>query len=217
MLQIGVLISGMLFGVTTAQAYIYYQRFPEDRFLVKTTVYCATRLCETVHVICAAHTLYSFTITDYGHPDRLLGQVPWSLPVVVLLTALIAVCVQAFFSFRIYALSKRLLMPCFTWALSFVRGLAGITIFVARLRAVTLSEYVANWKWLALTTWALSAADDITITTTLVYLLYKQRNHDHKRTTALVDKIILWTMETGLMTSTFSLVTLICFRTMESN
>ncbi|KAJ7213569.1 hypothetical protein GGX14DRAFT_696843 [Mycena pura] len=214
--QIGALVSSILFGVTTTQAYIYYNRFPEDSPLIKATV-AFTWSCEAGHLICVAHTLYTFTITDYGHPERLLERPPRSLIFFIFLTITIAVCVQVFFSYRIYILSKRLIIPCLTWVLSFVRSLCGITTLVAGLKADNLASFLAQWEWLAITTWALSAAEDVTITTSLVYLLYNQRNRGHKRTVALVDKIILWTMETGLMTTTFSIVTLICFHAMQSN
>src|ERR1700761_6480920 len=89
--------------------------------------------------------------------------------------------VQVFFSFRIYMLSKRRLIPYIIWALSFVRCVAGITAFVAGLRAETLVEYLVQWEWLAIATWTLSAADDVTITATMVYLLYKQRDRGHRQ------------------------------------
>ncbi|KAJ7213426.1 hypothetical protein GGX14DRAFT_618641 [Mycena pura] len=221
--QIGVLVSCILGGVTTTQAYIYFTRFPEDRPMVKATVAFVWSI-EVANVICAAHTLYVFTITDYGHPERLLERPPRSLIFLIFLTIVNAVCVQSFFSYRIYVLSARLHIPCFTWALSVVRFMAGATALVAGLKAATLAAYLAKWQWLAITTWALSATEDVIITATLVFLLYRQRERGHKRTVALVDKIILWTMETGLMTRsvllfqgrTFSIVTMICFHTMES-
>lgn len=37
-LQIGVLVSYVLFGVTTTQAYIYYDRFPDDSPKLKALV-----------------------------------------------------------------------------------------------------------------------------------------------------------------------------------
>ncbi|KAJ7194961.1 hypothetical protein GGX14DRAFT_575960 [Mycena pura] len=254
--QIGVLVSCILFGVTTTQAYIYYNRFPDDSLMVKATV-AVVWSCEAAHVVCVAHTLYAFTITDYRHPERLLGHPPRSLIFYIFLTILISACgvlsLPVFFSFRIYMLSKRRLIPYIIWALSFVRCVAGITAFVAGLRAETLVEYLVQWEWLAITTWTLSAADDVTITATMVYLLYKQRDRGHRqfqflpprkgslltinptRLTALVDKIILWTMDGAahkasphfrlwtnivlflLPRSTFTLVTIICFHTMQSN
>jgi hypothetical protein len=41
-LQIGVLISYVLFGVTTTQTYIYYSRFPDDSPKLKAFVREAT-------------------------------------------------------------------------------------------------------------------------------------------------------------------------------
>ncbi|KAJ6557558.1 hypothetical protein B0H19DRAFT_1234748, partial [Mycena capillaripes] len=94
--QIGVLISYVLFGVTTTQTYIYYSRFLEDSSNLKALVggirlvhlltvdhnrtpeRISIRICEVGHAICMGHALYTYTILDYAHPERLLGAFPIS-------------------------------------------------------------------------------------------------------------------------------------------
>ncbi|KAJ7708047.1 hypothetical protein B0H17DRAFT_1325068 [Mycena rosella] len=50
-LQIGVLISYVLLGVTTTQTYIYYCRFPDDSPKLKALV-AAVWVCEMAHAFC---------------------------------------------------------------------------------------------------------------------------------------------------------------------
>ncbi|KAJ7851085.1 hypothetical protein B0H13DRAFT_2360364 [Mycena leptocephala] len=72
-----------------------------------------------VHALCVGHTLYVYTISDYTQPERLVGPIPASLDIAVLLSGVIRVCVQGFFAFRIYAFSKKLLISILIWVMAF--------------------------------------------------------------------------------------------------
>ncbi|KAF8183575.1 hypothetical protein K438DRAFT_1839055 [Mycena galopus ATCC 62051] len=214
--QLGVLVSYVLFGVTTTQTYLYYSRFPDDSLKLKALV-AFVWVCEFVNTLCIGYTLYVWTISDYSHPERLLSATPSSLAVAVFVTGIIAAFVPGFFSFRIYRLSKKLAVPVITWIMAFLRLLGGIVLFIATLKMKSVEGYVTQWEWLLTFIWAVGSANDLTITATLVFLLHKQRDKAHKRTAVLVDKLILWTIETGLLTSITGLVELACFVTMKDN
>ncbi|KAJ7052245.1 hypothetical protein C8F01DRAFT_1261958 [Mycena amicta] len=213
---IGTLLSTVLFGVTTMQTYMYYMHFPADAAMIKATV-AFVWVCEAAHLGTVSHTTYTWLVLDYGHPERLLGPAPGSLAAFVLLTVIIAVCVQTFFSFRIYVLSRSRIIPYFTFALSSVRLGMGLAIFALNLLSSTLGEFNVKHQWLLLTTWSLSAVEDVTITVSLVYWLWAQKGSVHKQSEAFLDKIIMWTIETGLVTSMFTVVMLICFHAMPNN
>ncbi|KAJ7336270.1 hypothetical protein DFH08DRAFT_285343 [Mycena albidolilacea] len=105
--QIGVWVSYVLFGVTTMQMYMYYTRFSDDSRKLKGLV-ALVWVCELGHALCVGHALYVYTIADYQE-----GWIwfPWSLRVSCIIAGFIVACVQGFFSFRIYGLSKRLYIP----------------------------------------------------------------------------------------------------------
>ncbi|KAF7342410.1 O-methylsterigmatocystin oxidoreductase [Mycena venus] len=151
--QIGVLISYILFGVTTTQAYIYYSRFPDDSRKLKALI-AVVWFGELGHAICIGHTLYAFTILDYGHSERLFGPAPKSLETSILFGSITTTSVQVFFAFRIYKFSKKLQIPIVCWTLSFVRQLAALTIFVTALRPIPVATYDLKWRWLFLTYWS---------------------------------------------------------------
>ncbi|KAJ7867154.1 hypothetical protein B0H13DRAFT_2670542 [Mycena leptocephala] len=215
-LQIGVLISYVLFGVTTTQTYIYYSRFPHDSWKLKALV-AFVWICEVAHAICVGHTLYVYTISAYAHPERLAGPTPVSLETSALLAGVIVVCVQGFFSFRIYAFSKKISLSILIWVMVFLRLLGSIIIFVTALRMPSLPHYEVQWGWLLAAVWSVSTANDLLIAATLVVLLRNQRTDVHRRTAALVEKLILWSIETGILTSAYSITTLACFLTMKEN
>ncbi|KAJ7044025.1 hypothetical protein C8F04DRAFT_686861 [Mycena alexandri] len=210
--EIGVLISYVLLGVATTQTYIYYARFPDDSIKLKTLV-AVVWLCEVAHAGCLGHALYSYTISDYTRPERLL-HAPISLGVAIAFAGIITACVQGFFTFRIYAFSEKLFIPVLLWTTIFLHLLGSIVILVTESRSTLLADYEERWGWLFAAVWILSVANDVTITATLVIVLRRRRPYVLQRTTALVDKIIVWTIETGMLTSAVSIVTLTCFITM---
>ncbi|KAJ7857279.1 hypothetical protein B0H14DRAFT_695650 [Mycena olivaceomarginata] len=100
--EIGVLVSYVLFGVTTMQTYTYYTRFSEDSRKLKGLV-ALIWVCELGHALCVGHTLYFYSIAD--RPEGAF-QPPWSLRASCVIAGFIVACVQGFFSSRIYGLSK---------------------------------------------------------------------------------------------------------------
>ncbi|KAJ7837799.1 hypothetical protein B0H14DRAFT_2513476 [Mycena olivaceomarginata] len=217
---VGVYVSHVLFGVTTTQTYIYYTRFPEDSQKIKVLVLYPfiKRVCEFAHAICIGHAIYTYTISNYGHPERLAGAFPKPLLAAGLLTAVIATLgIKGFFTIRIYALSKRLYITLIISAMIFARLLGSSAVVAIGMRVTLLKSFERQWGWIVIVLWSISSAADLTITAILVAFLRNQRLRVHKRTTALVDKIITWTIETGLITSISSTLILACFVTMKEN
>ncbi|KAJ7758304.1 hypothetical protein B0H16DRAFT_1885309 [Mycena metata] len=214
--QIGVLLSCFLFGVMTTQTYVYYGRFPDDPLRLKILV-AFVCLFEVGQAICIGHTLYVLTVVDYGHPERLAGNTPRSFPLAALFAGLSTICVQGFFSLRIYLLSERRLVPILVALMLLFRlvdsGIIGATAF----SETSVGSYEARWGWLFTTAWSVSAACDLIITGTLVAILIRQRTYGLRRTGALMDKLIAWTIETGMLTSASWILILVCYVTMRHN
>ncbi|KAJ7839535.1 hypothetical protein B0H14DRAFT_2361127 [Mycena olivaceomarginata] len=109
--------------------------------------------------------------------------------------------VQGFFSYRIYAFTKRLYIPILSWSMSFVRFLGTMAIFVTALHMTAISGYEEQWGWLLTIVWCVSVANDLTIAAALVANLISHRSHIHKRTVVLVDKLVVWTIGKSSKTS----------------
>ncbi|KAF8194403.1 hypothetical protein K438DRAFT_1430738, partial [Mycena galopus ATCC 62051] len=149
--EIGVLVSYVLLGVTTTQVYIYYCHFRQDSLKVKAFEYS---LCEVAHAICLAHALYISTISDYDLPglERVGGAVPkiWHVDITnksFLYVDSLRLLVQSFFAFRIYRLSKKLLVPIVCWAMSALRIVIGAITTGALLHATSMTRYEMHWQW----------------------------------------------------------------------
>ncbi|KAJ7801635.1 hypothetical protein B0H14DRAFT_2615079 [Mycena olivaceomarginata] len=179
--EIGVLLSYVLFGVTTTQAYLYYTRFPEDsRKLKALVVFVWYSTTHGHHILFFPSVLFTFATgipknSTSGCMDTSGARI-------------------SFFGYRKYVLSKKPYISYFSWTLAFLRCLAAIALGIAGiLKDTLLHGYEVKWLWLINALWAVSITNDVVITTTLVYLL----------TIVLIDKLIVWTIETGMVTSCF--------------
>ncbi|KAJ7039745.1 hypothetical protein C8F04DRAFT_1254566 [Mycena alexandri] len=215
-IEVGAVVCYFLFGVLTSQVYAYSRRFPTDSAKLKTLV-TVVWLMQLGQIVCVGSGLFTYTISNYGHPETVVGPLPKSLAGGVLLGAIVIICVQGFFSFRLYAFSKRLFVPIFIWVVVSVRFIGGMTVMVTALRMNSIFEYEIQWGWLITVFWGLSAVSDLSITWALVALFLSQRPSGQKRTVALIDKLILWTLETGVLTSATMIVEVVCFYTMKDN
>ncbi|KAJ7082892.1 hypothetical protein B0H15DRAFT_433608 [Mycena belliarum] len=214
--EAGVLISYVLFGFTTLQTYIYFTRFADDRRALKYLVAVVWAL-ELGHAICVGHALYAMTVTYYGQPARLV-RAPASLAVAITFASFVAPCVQSFFAHRIYRLSRRWPVPLLCYALSLARLAGAVCAAVAEFRTVSIAEFEDRWEALVLGVWAVGAANDVLIAGTLAWLFARRRCEGlPKRSLRMVDKLIVWTIETGVLTSIAAVLTLICFLTLKTN
>ncbi|KAJ6585353.1 hypothetical protein B0H19DRAFT_1250200 [Mycena capillaripes] len=214
--QIGVLVSYVLFGVMTTQTYIYYSRFPDDSRKLKILV-AFVWVCELVLTLCLGHALYAYTISDYAHPERIGGAAPKSLSASPFVACVVAVCVQGFFSLRIHGLTKNVWIPAIIWVLAFLQLLGNAATSITALRMASVTSYEVQYEWLLASNWSILTANDLIITATLVTILIHRRPSAQKKTALLVDKLILWSIETGMLTSASGILALICFVAMKHN
>ncbi|KAF7295979.1 hypothetical protein MKEN_01412500 [Mycena kentingensis (nom. inval.)] len=225
-LQIGVMLASVLFGVTTVQAFVYLKDFRRIArqskywsalFGMHMTLYLhlcpgreeTIRLGELLHNICLCHFLYIYTISNYGHPESLGAKPPFSFDMTFLLSGLIVFCVQSFFAFRIYRFSHKpvsliFAILAFAWLVGSVVGFAGAVLTPSSV------EFIRRWGTTAVAFFSLSSATDLAIAVTLVILLLRNRGKDRfQRTNAIVDTLIRWSIETGLLTSFSGIITAI--------
>ncbi|KAF8913735.1 hypothetical protein CPB84DRAFT_1840537 [Gymnopilus junonius] len=117
---IGVVVAGMLYGVSFVQTWYYFLKYRQDVWYIKTLV-AAVWMFETVHQALISHTVYYYVITNYNSPDT-LGKIVWSVLLEVLFNVrrqliarflpakidpqgLIGLLVQSFLTLRVWRLS----------------------------------------------------------------------------------------------------------------
>ncbi|KAJ7650986.1 hypothetical protein FB45DRAFT_1078296 [Roridomyces roridus] len=172
-LQIGVLVSCMLFGFSTNQTYLYYSRFQaDDPPKIK---YLALRV--------GAFHLYRTYPLHHDSIGRLAPGTPEQRPPTV---------TRRLFSFQcddsVMCLSKKPYIPVLTWTLSILFLLGTLVTFITGLENHDLTLNETRWSWLYPSLWSIAAANDLIIAGALVFWFRSQRKEvPHAQVDSAVD------------------------------
>jgi hypothetical protein len=203
---IGVVVSATLYGVTCIQTWYYYSRYPSDPWYIKLLV-AGALVSDTCHQALITHTVYTYLVTDFGDLSA-LGEIVWSLIVEVFFNGFTALIVQSFLAMRVYRLSNK------SWlatglVMSLVIG-EFVLIVVYSIQALSFQTFtqLATLKALSMSVNAVAAAGDVLIAMLLCTLLQKSRT-GFRRSDTMINKLIAFSINTGLLTSICAVASLI--------
>ncbi|KAF7303661.1 hypothetical protein MIND_00595500 [Mycena indigotica] len=214
----GAFIVVFLFGILCMQTTNYFKSFPNDHPYVKCTVGLLYTL-QLGYTICICAGTYGMTVDDFGQVFRLLFS-PWGLTVGVVLGALVDHGVQTFFVYRIYRVTRALYLCIVLWVLVACLLAVSLILGAEGLRTNSLAISTSNPKYhrLLLILFFGDAAMDLLNAAVLCFYLARQRQRAFSRsTTAIVDQLVVYTLQTGFMTSLVALAAAIGFKVAPTN
>ncbi|KAJ7864790.1 hypothetical protein B0H14DRAFT_3602132 [Mycena olivaceomarginata] len=206
-----------LFGITISQAILYFRNYKDDSLFLRALVASAL-LIDTFHfvmVVDVVHIWYLFCKLPQNY--ALLASFPWPLGASIIATYLITSMVQALYILRVYMLSKNIWATGFISFLSLAQFGFGLFLWEDLFVANSLSALhgtkgqVGGSVELAATTLC-----DISISVALWWYLHKGRT-GFAKTEKMVDKLILYIVNLGILTSAASLLTLILWLVMPNS
>ncbi|KAH6904678.1 hypothetical protein BKA70DRAFT_1296083 [Coprinopsis sp. MPI-PUGE-AT-0042] len=199
-LEIGSLFSVFLFGIETLQTHLYFQTFRDDKLRLKSLV-TGLWFLELTHTFCVAAEVYKVTVIFYGQPAKIF-PFPF-LGASTLLGGLIAFIVHSFFCFRCYRVLPKYwnLIGVFCFLVAFCRFIGSAVLGVQAAQAMDLAVYRRDWGWLITALLVAGAFIDITIAVSMMYYLVHKREKVFARAAQMIDKIVQYTICTGLLTS----------------
>ncbi|KAI5993111.1 hypothetical protein F5J12DRAFT_434551 [Pisolithus orientalis] len=207
---VGTTLASCLFGCSVIQTFGYYRRFPSDSTIIKTLV-GTIMLLTLAHIVCVIYWAWIVTVTAFGKPNEVTIFTP-SRGANLVITPFICYLVQLFFAFRLYRFSESWLLSMICFVLG---GISFVGTLVDAARALDRQSLGGNMNaqyWLTILTLVSGAMCDLIITTGLVFHLRKQRAKTKiSRTIDLLDKLTVWSIETGLVTSINAVLVTIFF------
>jgi len=206
-LEIGILLSTVLYGILTLQAYRYTEGQTKDPLWIPVMVTFVWVL-ETVHTVFLWILLYGLTVTNYGKPDT-LDDIPWSFAITFPLSAWLGSITQIFFAYRVRVLSGRMIIPVLAWGGSILRCFLGTTAGGLLLKTKSIQLFFAKYQWLVTTPFVLNVVVDVLNTCSLCFYLLRRRSAS-KPTQRMISKLVRFTIETGLITSLCAIAIAIC-------
>ncbi|EJD39325.1 hypothetical protein AURDEDRAFT_146607 [Auricularia subglabra TFB-10046 SS5] len=212
--MLGIIISVFLVGIATLQAWNYFRIFTRDPLGLKalvTAVYCL----ELVQTIFLVHSVYHYVIVGFGDYAA-LEETVWSLEASVLFTGVIAVTVQSFFSLRVRRITESLILALVCWTLALLRFAfttsIGIRVIAAGSFAVVAKP---SFKWQVVASLCFGAASDVAVAGCICGGLMRRKS-GFERTDRIVERIMGYTIGSGLMTSIVAVLELITYTTMNN-
>ncbi|KIK81237.1 hypothetical protein PAXRUDRAFT_832991 [Paxillus rubicundulus Ve08.2h10] len=202
-------VSVALWGTACMQTLVYFVQYPKDDVALKALVWWLW-ITDTVHQVLLVDGVYTSQITDfcdYGRVSTVVPEFLWQL----FLTSLVAIPSQVFFTYRIWRFTGgqwiyfALLAPVAAFelggALSFL-ALGTITPTAAELVSFGPASVFTAVQVVA-------AAVDITISSGLVYLLYRSREQALRGSRTVIQNLVILTINTGIWTALFAVFTFI--------
>ncbi|KAI0822168.1 hypothetical protein BC628DRAFT_703459 [Trametes gibbosa] len=184
-LLLGSIFGFMLYGLMLHQAYRYYRMYPGDRRILKALVLIII-VTETFHTAMWITACYEYLVVNYFNPANAI-KTHWYIKITIPVTAITIIFCQLFYAARVYYLGVQ-------WQ---YRVLVGIVS--------------TNTVEFSRSTWIISAAYghavlcDIFTTSALIYVLRRSRT-GVKRTDSVLDTLVLYTVNTGLLTTIVGLL-----------
>ncbi|KAH9848429.1 hypothetical protein C2E23DRAFT_434798 [Lenzites betulinus] len=217
-LLIEIFVACMLYGITTLQSFIYFQKYPNDATSLKLLVGTVWVL-ETVHTVFCMQFLYAYLIEGFGDYAYFL-EINWGIGVTVITSACIALCVQGYYVWRVWCVSSKSIL----WTI--VIGVFALARVAFGIGSTILSYVYPEWITFRDTKSSLitisgglgsAALVDMLVAVTLSYYLNKGRSTWHKESNSRINMILLYAVNTGAITGTASLLCVILFATQKQS
>ncbi|KAF7304053.1 Saposin B-type domain-containing protein [Mycena indigotica] len=219
---IGAVLSTFLLGVASLQSFHYYRLYSSSgaaKALVG-AVWCI----EVGHSVAMWHAIYGMFVTFYGQIGH-LADPPHSIAFTVLFSAIINLLIQSYFALRIHTLSRSWLIPSICSSLTLARFVFNMFMLVGFWRSSGFVVFQTSLRWLMLCVSVIGPCVDVLTAASLCFYLWKLREtmleenefamvRDTRR---MIDRIIVWSLETTSITSAAGVLQLILFITMPDN
>ncbi|KAF9522101.1 hypothetical protein CPB83DRAFT_864976 [Crepidotus variabilis] len=210
---IGLAINILLLGIMIIQTYLYYSRYTNDRPWLKILVGFIL-VADIFNTVFDAAYLYETLIINFGNLDA-VAKATWLLACEPATTAIIVFSVQLFFAWRVFMLTQTRVWSVLIMAFALSGVIAGITSAVDVLRFPVLATQSQKFKPVVVIWMASEVAADIISTSILVLYLRKHKS-GLERSDQIVDELIRFTVQTGLITFIFASLHLAFFLSDES-
>ncbi|KAI0368670.1 hypothetical protein BV20DRAFT_453271 [Pilatotrama ljubarskyi] len=205
MTLIGLAVTASLFGVSTAQMVWYYKHYPRDRRFLKMLVALVWTF-DAFHLVLYLATMWIYLVLKQVEA---LGPtlLPWESNVQLLCNACAIVTIQAFYAYRIWTLSQSRYLAALL--VTFVLGDFGLAfaLFIKSIMTDNVQDYI-GLSHLDIALSSITAFTDVLLSGTLVVLLAMSRTGS-AGANRLINKLVLYTINTGLLTSFCAVLSLI--------
>ncbi|KAJ4489137.1 hypothetical protein C8R41DRAFT_836096 [Lentinula lateritia] len=203
---VGIIVSAVLYGISLVQTLFYFNRYRDDAWYLKSLV-AITVLFDTVHLCFVSHTIYFYLVSRY-YDNGQLDFMIWSVLAEAIPTGFTGALVQTFYTVRVWRLSKKNHVLAVVIMLIVLAQTACGTAWVIISLQLSTFQQLLGISDLTISINALSTAADVIIAASLCFLLAQSRT-GFKHSDTMINKLILFGVNTGLATSVCAIASLL--------
>jgi len=207
-------ISSLVFGMLCVQVWRYYQRYPNDHWSYKVLVFALWAL-EALHQAFVAHTTWYYVVENFGNVFVLLKPPVWSLCVQTVLGSLVGSIVKICFAMRVWKFSRGNYLVTGLIIGMVVAQFATAIVYTIKTFQLQVGE-AGQIKSIGSIALSLGVVTDVFTAASLSYFLHKMRT-GFKRSDTLINRLIIYSVNTGTLTSVFSATVLATYNMMPTN
>ncbi|KAJ6536998.1 hypothetical protein B0H19DRAFT_1270680 [Mycena capillaripes] len=212
---VGVVISSILFGVSTLQVYWYYHYYPHDSRLHKVSVGVLWAL-DATHLALTVFASYHYGVRGFGHPE-VLAVVIWPIKLLTAINVVIILMVHSLYAYRVWLLGgyHHGVLGYLVAAVVLAGFGVGIVLAVETYSINSWAD-IGNIAWAVQSSFATSTTIDIIISVAMCYYLRKSKGTE-SRLNSRISTLMQYTLSCGVFTSACSVSALFSFITMPNN
>ncbi|KAG1822497.1 uncharacterized protein BJ212DRAFT_807531 [Suillus subaureus] len=215
-LFIGVTIAAVLFGLSSVQAFVYFQTHRDTG----TTFYKLAVIClwilDALHLVFIVHCVYYYLVINYANIGALMDVV-WSFKLQILLEILIIQGVHFLYLYRVWIVNKgRSRILPFTVGIIIISNSGVAIALIWALYQCRMFSDLVKMEWTTFLTLGSITFADFIIASSLCYLLATSRT-GFSSTDSLITKLMAYIINTGCLTSMCSMAAIITCAVMPTN
>ncbi|RDX54173.1 hypothetical protein OH76DRAFT_1479203 [Lentinus brumalis] len=214
-LFIGFGVSCVAFGVLSMQAYTYLRRYPLDVWWYKCLV-GAIWVLELVDQAFIGHAVYFYVVSNWGMVTALLMAPVWSLVLQVAIGAAVGCIVKVCFGLRVWRFSKHNIPVTMLIMLGALAQLGSAFYFTVKAIDIKSLAQVGELKFIGSIALGLGMATDVVTAAALCWFL-RHLKTGFAKDDSIINKLTVYAINTGVISSAISLSTLILYDLMPTN
>ncbi|ETW75651.1 lep6-lignin expressed protein 6 [Heterobasidion irregulare TC 32-1] len=227
---VGCLLCVALSALVFLQTIIYFYIYRQDLWRIQLIVGTVWAL-DATHVALTCTATWTYLVLNFGNED-ITDFIPITSSIVyenssacvhtsqqlgIAFTGLVGFIVQAFFTHRVFRLSNNRVLASILIVMTVVRLGAALVTTIEMMRLKSFGVLLDQFAWSISLGLALSSALDLLLSASLSFYLRSNKTGFGTQMDRIVSAIILYTINTGMLTSMMTVSTLICWLVIPNN
>ncbi|KAH9840605.1 uncharacterized protein C8Q71DRAFT_415261 [Rhodofomes roseus] len=208
---LGHFATAILYGITSLQAFTYFKQYFRDPPLLRLLV-LVLWILDTLHAAMITYAMYFYMVINFADPLIVLRPV-WSVWGMIMISNLSNIIVRGIFCHRLWRLSRKSwILPAFVATLSLY---IIVDAFYFAVRGLHIDSYleIHQFSWVLYVGFTFEVIADFVITVAQ-YLYLRRFRTGIRFTDSVVSVLMLYCVNTGLLTSVCALLCLITYATL---